>query len=141
MQLVTTSESRMDDVKALYEKGLTYGQISKELGLTRCTIAGVIRRLKKKGSVKCDRLRLPPVVIRKPKPKPDPKAVAKPSEVDGSEFMDLRRDQCRFPIRSEGTKHWFCTSDKIEGSSYCAYHSSTTRTPSKPRVKLRGHYR
>lgn len=133
-----------DDINA----GRTYGEIANEIGLSRNSVAGMVGRLKVLGLItytnpaKSQGKRLATAkrvaaLKRKPVVVLDVSAIT-PLEVD---ILDLEHRQCRYPVRSQGSRHWFCGLPTDEMESYCPAHDHIVRVPSKINTKRTGHYR
>jgi hypothetical protein len=133
-----------DDINA----GRTYGEIADEIGISRSSVAGMVGRLKVLGEItytnpaKSMGKRLAPAkrvtaLRRPPKVVVDVSSIT-PLEVD---LLDLGHRQCRYPVRSHGSRHWFCGLPTDEMASYCSAHDHITRVPSKINIKKTGHYR
>jgi hypothetical protein len=59
----------------------------------------------------------------------------------GVDLMEVTEKGCRYPVRSEGSRHWFCNELKQDGSSYCKNHHALTWVKARINPKTRGHYR
>jgi len=58
-----------------------------------------------------------------------------PIQMNPTRFVDLERDQCRFPIDDVNTpgsaETLFCGAKQADGSSYCAHHHARCMSPYK----------
>ena len=139
------------EIIALWEKGLTGGQIAKELHTTRSAILGKLRRLRLDGHVsykmnaKVDLKKATPQKIKAAKsfnlnkkisriaipPTPLPKP--RPIKHEPIKFMDLTPFSCRYVVNEgHASTFLFCGKPKTKGS-YCADHASICYVPSKHR--------
>jgi hypothetical protein len=98
--------------------------IAREHGLmlTRSTIAGKVFRLRRAspdllpGSAPRHRKRAPAVTKAPPPPS------ARRGARSGDSLLDLRPGDCKWPVRSEGSQHYFCRLQRVATRSYCAEH-------------------
>jgi hypothetical protein len=134
---------------ALWESGLTGGQIAKELETTRSAILGKLRRLRLDGhvsykmNVKVDLKSATKKEIKEAKsfnlhrksirgvqpPQPLPKP--RPIKHEPIKFMDLTPFSCRYIVNDgHASTFLFCGKPKVKGS-YCDDHANICYVPSK----------
>ena len=115
------TDSKVEQLKELWEQGSIATEIAKVFGTSRCSILGKANRLKltprKQGTPSGTRS-----VIPKYKPKEiPPSAIAEPE--NPTTLEDLANNQCKFPLgeRNDPPK-FFCGRNRHKNYSYCAYH-------------------
>jgi GcrA cell cycle regulator len=121
-----------DRIIALWGEGKSQGQIAEQLGVTRNTIAGHVSRIRAGGTFlvsrepqKRSRIRRAPTPRRErarsslPKPARPPEAPP-PGDIVSLHvpFMELRRNQCRFPLKDKT----YC--GLPTKGSWCAHHQT-----------------
>ena len=125
----------------LWNKGLSTGQIARELGETRSGIAGMVWRLRAKqpGAFMAHAKPKPPKPVAtryKPViPRPQLKPVVAPSEPQtaGVSLFKLAVDGCRYIVSSDYSRnptHLYCgvaTAD--EDIAYCPFHNRLMHVP------------
>jgi hypothetical protein len=98
-------------IKELLQNGLSFLQIANELGVTRGTVAGRITRMRQRGEI--DNTYKPTDGITVP---PD-------KDVGGIHLLDLKEDDCRFPIGETIRGIFFCGEPRRDARTrYCAKH-------------------
>jgi len=133
----------------MYEKGLTYSQIGKEVGGNRHQIAGIISRLKYSGDIKEGRIKPKDPAPLKPEPKKAKRATEEPVKEpkfhnierifkEAIPLLELKPDQCKYPIWCDDEGHVFCGKEKTADSSYCADHKKECIVPARIYVKKWG---
>ena len=120
-------------------------EISKAMKISRSAVAGRVYRMRKAGYLLPTEKQVrvifkPPVAPVIPPPPPPPEKVYMPSH-GGVDLMEVTEKGCRYPVRSEGSRHWFCNELKQDGSSYCKNHHALTWVKSRINPKTSGHYR
>ena len=117
------TDSKVEQLKELWEQGSVAIKIAKELGTSRCSVLGKANRLKltprRRGCL--SGTKQPSATPRyKPKEIP-PSAIAEPE--NPTTLEDLANNQCRFPLgeRNDPPK-FFCGRNRHKHYSYCAYH-------------------
>jgi hypothetical protein len=121
-----------EEIKKLLPTGMSFQQIGKELGMTRSAIAGRVSRMRRRGeldnnyNVVVARI-TPGKPVEKyytPLPKPRVKLEVQPdADVGGVHLLDLREDDCRFPIGETARGHFFCGEPRRDHKTrYCAEH-------------------
>jgi GcrA cell cycle regulator len=151
------SEEGKQRIKTLWDDGKTAGEIAAIFGVERNAILGVIhrnkwqrggtkqgaaaltkmqhRRAKAEGkppppSPKVFKIKRAPEDIQPPTFIPEPPAPAKALNVA---FMDLRRNQCRWPLGE--SPFLFCGLPQHGGRPYCPAHSRIAYQPVTAREK------
>jgi GcrA cell cycle regulator len=140
------TKERVEQLRELWDRGLSQNQCAALLGegISRNSVAGKIDRLGLKRDVV--------QVIRPPKPAKveKPKKLVKQHKLIGSkqyverpqpvvcglpvtgrvQLVDLKYDDCRFPIGNPGDENFaFCGDQRIAGKPYCAAHSNLCLIP------------
>ena len=115
------TDSKVEQLKELWEQGSIATEIAKVFGTSRCSILGKANRLKltprKRGCSSGTNHATP---IYKPKEIPS-SAIAEPENPITLE--DLANNQCKFPLgkRNDPPK-FFCGRNRHKHYPYCAYH-------------------
>ena len=115
------TDTKIEQLKELWEQGSIATEIAKELGTSRCSVLGKANRLKltprKRGCSSGTRS-----VIPKYKPKEiPPSAIAEPE--NPTLLEDLLSNQCRFPLWDKPDEPSLCCGrNRHKHYSYCAYH-------------------
>lgn len=160
MEIDMLTEKKKVKITALWEQGLTGGQIAEELNITRCSVLGFISRLRKSGhKFKRDdkrearRLAKPnknapflvnvkkvkkekeiKVKIKKPeRPKKEDfilEPIIMPTRDGGIDLMDLKLNSCRFIVSPDDTPVKYC-GHNIDRESYCLEHYSLCYYPAR----------
>lgn len=134
--MLAWDDERIARLKELRADGWTFGQIAKDLRVTRSALIGKAHRIGM-----CERKPKPPTMARLPRREPARKpAVLRPIAFRGPpiaavplprataddiarvSLIDLEPNHCRWPV-GEPTAG-FCGCDRIEGLPYCAAHSA-----------------
>ena len=115
------TDSKVEQLKELWEQGSIATEIAKVFGTSRCSILGKANRLKltpRKRGCSSGTERATP--IYKPKEIPS-SAIAEPE--NPTTLEDLEFNQCRYPLgeRNDPPK-FFCGRNRHKHYSYCAYH-------------------
>jgi hypothetical protein len=122
-----------------------FSEIGKAMKISRSAVAGRVYRMRKAGYLlpteKQVRVTIRPPFTAVILPPPLPPAKIYIPEHGGVDLIDLKERGCRYPVRSEGSRHWFCNDDKKDGSSYCERHHALTWVKSRINPKTSGHYR
>lgn len=131
--------------------GMSFLEISEDLGITRCTVAGIIFRARRKGMIfPTTRSEAPQ---NRPKPTQRPADAAPPrlrvvpmrapkpiAEVDMNyqpkrvTIMELRDGICRWPLWGKDAKpseHFYCGNESDGSHVYCA-HCRSLSVATKP---------
>ena len=130
------TDERIAELTKLWSEGLSGGNISRQMGVSRCAIMGKVRRLNlvphndTPGWV-----RQPPTphrsrslaVTPRAAPMPQPAPLELPPS-DPVKLVETTSRHCRFPLWNENGWPDFpvCGRDKAEGSVYCAAHRRVT---------------
>lgn len=133
----------------------TSGTIATALGVPREAICSKVHRLRKKGVPMAQRLGPGSIRPRKrnpamlafpqhsaPKAKstasdsvPAPPAKGRPVRGAAAAILDLKPDQCRWPIGDTQSKDFhFCSSTKLPLHSYCEAHARLAVQPPRKRI-------
>ena len=160
MTILTWSDERVEQLKKLWEAGLSASQIAAELGnVTRNAVIGKVHRLGLSGRAKSTAAA--PPRQRKPRPtqhvmrvsrpvsrgntalahafevelEPDP--IAFDNVVPMSQRLSLSQlneATCHWPIGDPGSPDFFfCGGKALPGLPYCAYHSRVAYQPAADR--------
>ena len=160
MTILTWSDERVEQLKKLWEAGLSASQIAAELGnATRNAVIGKVHRLGLSGRAKSPAAGAPRQ--RKPRPtqhvmrvsrpvsrgntalahafevelEPDP--IAFDNVVPMSQRLSLSQlneATCHWPIGDPGSSDFFfCGGKALPGLPYCAYHSRVAYQPAADR--------
>ena len=117
------TDSKVEQLKELWEQGSIATEIAKELGTSRCSVLGKANRLKltprRRGCL--SGTRQPSATPRyKPKEIP-PSAIAEPE--NPTLFEEITDDMCKFPKWDKPNEPRLCCGRKVfKYYSYCAYH-------------------
>jgi GcrA cell cycle regulator len=128
-----------EEIKKLLPTGMSFQQIGKELGMTRNAIAGRVSRMRRRGELDnnynvvvaritpgkpVEKYYQPPKTAPEPAPKPKVKVQVEPdADVGGVHLLDLREDDCRFPIGETARGYFFCGEPRRDHKTrYCAEH-------------------
>lgn len=163
--MVAWTEERDEQLRVLYKTGLSTSLIAERMGggLSRNAIIGRVHRLKLplRGSAAPSRVEAsrrrrknrerfeqgkraekPNFKTKKPALPPAPRVVVLPPEPpqppdasQSTDFMDLRRGQCRWPMGEHPFQ--FCGSKQTHGS-YCEYHARVAYQPKQTRTNTPG---
>lgn len=123
------SEETRQRVRELWNNGLTSGEISKELGITRNSVVGIIDRLRGKGffvrirgkgAFKVKKPR--PLVIRPSRELPP--VLGTPTDILGLKFRS-----CRFIVEEGDVKTTKYCNNRIYKQSFCNHHYSLCYVP------------
>ncbi len=129
----TWPQDRIDRLKALHAKGLTYTEIAAEIGGTRSSIGGKIARLQLTPKTQLAFTRRPTRPRTPPKPVPKPVPIEAPPSLD-LPLESLGSDMCRYTA-GEDAPYAFCAQPTKRGVPFCAYHVTTCYQPSHPARK------
>jgi len=117
------TDSKIEQLKELWEQGSIATEIAKELGTSRCSILGKANRLnltpRRRGCLSGTRQ---PSATPRYKPKEIPSsAIAEPE--NPTLLEDLLSNQCRFPLWDKPDEPSLCCGrNRHKHYSYCAYH-------------------
>lgn len=121
-----------DEIRRLLPTGMSFLEIGKQLGVTRNVIAGRVSRMRARGeldnkyNVLVPRVAQtkPPPSTEEPAPKPKFKLQVVPDkDVGGVHLLDLRENDCRFPVGETAQGHFFCGEPRRDHKTrYCAEH-------------------
>ena len=164
MTVLTWSDDRVEQLKKLWEAGLSASQIAAELGgITRNAVIGKVHRLGLSGRAKSasstaprqrktrsssHMLRMTRASVR------GNTALAHAYEIEAEAtpelmeniipigqrrtILELTEQTCRWPIGDPGsTEFFFCGGNTIGGLPYCAYHSRVAYQPAGDRRRDR----
>jgi GcrA cell cycle regulator len=112
------TEPRVEQLKKLWEAGLSASQIAAELGsVTRNAVIGKVHRLGLSGRAKS-----PSSSVPRPR----------------KTLLELTEDTCHWPVGDPGSPDFFfCGGESNEGSPYCNYHSRVAYQPASERRRER----
>lgn len=160
MTVVTWTDDRVEQLKKLWEAGLSASQIAAELGnVTRNAVIGKVHRLGLSGRAKSPSTSAPRprkarpaqhmVRISRPQSRgnaalarvfetePEPDPIAYDNVVPMSQrrtLVELTEDTCRWPIGDPGSADFFfCGGHSLNGLPYCAHHSRVAYQPANDR--------
>ena len=155
MTVLTWSDDRVEQLKKLWEAGLSAGQIVAELGnVTRNAVIGKVHRLGLSGHVKAGRPAAGPTqqaiqrkIARRPRQQPHrdeaPGIIEKfPAEAPeiagpGISLLDLNDSNCHWPKGDwSDAATEFCGAKALTGLPYCAAHSRIAYTPAAVRRRV-----
>ena len=108
-----------EQVADLWGKGKTGQEIASIVGLTRCSILGIIHRMKRSGY---DLSNPKMKKIKEIKPLEQPRK--------GLSLMNLKNYSCRYIVSDEGAEVMYCGEHK-NIDSYCDYHHNICYIKSK----------
>jgi hypothetical protein len=125
-----------DEIKKLLPTGMSFLQMGKQLRMTRSAIAGRVHRMRTRGEIDnnynvlvaritpgkpVERFDLPK---EEPSSKPKFKLQVQPdADVGGVHLLDLREDDCRYPVGETARGHFFCGEPRRDHKTrYCAEH-------------------
>jgi GcrA cell cycle regulator len=116
-----------DEIRRLLPTGLSFQQIGKQLGMTRNAIAGRVSRMRTRGDLDNKyNVLVSRVTTSRPASaaRPKFKLEVKPDEsIGGVHLLDLREDDCRYPIGETARGHFFCGEPRRDHKTrYCAEH-------------------
>jgi hypothetical protein len=126
-----------EEIKKLLPTGMSFYQMGKQLGMTRNAIAGRVHRMRNRGEIDNGYnvvvARITPgkpveiysqdgVKLLPPRPKVRVQVVPD-IDVGGVHLLDLREDDCRFPVGETARGHFFCGAPRRDHKTrYCAEH-------------------
>lgn len=99
------------DIKALWDRGLTMSQIARELGVTTNVIAGKISRSREMFSPRTARERF----------------ISRPSKAPEG-ILALKIGTCRYITNDDTSKPVYCMKP-VERRAYCEHHASLCYLP------------
>ncbi len=131
------SPEQRDAVIAAFSAGKSYGQIARDLDVSRNAIAGIIFRARQAGKVEREKsprqmraVFVPIERIRKEPPKTiEPGDTYLASRIS---FFDLQARHCRWPLWAGDvafSEKLFCGNAVEEGKSYCAHCNELSVAP------------
>lgn len=131
------SEDNLSTVRRMWEEGKTASEISKVIGKTRSAVLGKVRRLdlarrpatapaisNKKKEVEFEIKKQRP---KKYKPTEEKERISNTSFGKKCSLLDLKNNQCRWPIGDPKNQDFGFCGAKASGS-YCAEHKSLAYT-------------
>jgi GcrA cell cycle regulator len=160
MTVITWTDDRVEQLKKLWEGGLSASQIAAELGnVTRNAVIGKVHRLGLSGRAKspssaAPRPRKPrpaQQMVRMPRPvargntalahdyqvemEPDPISVDNVIPMSQRlQLVELNDATCHWPVGDPATSDfYFCGGKSIAGAPYCAHHSRIAYQPASDR--------
>ena len=159
MTVLTWSDERVEQLKKLWESGLSASQIAAELGnVTRNAVIGKVHRLGLSGRAKAPstaaprpRKARPAQMVRVSRPmsrgntalalayemdhEPEPELIENIIPLGQRRtLLELNEDTCRWPIGDPATSDFFfCGGKPLGGLPYCNYHSRAAYQPANER--------
>ena len=131
-----------DKIKELLPSGMSFQQIGKEIGMTRNAVAGRVSRMRQRGEIDnqyrtVEKRAAPENLVERIIKKEVKEKVRKPpniiklsilpdADIGGVHLLDLREDDCRFPIGETARGHFFCGEPRRD----VARDTAPTITPS-----------
>lgn len=164
MTAINWTDDRVEQLKKLWESGLSASQIAAELGnITRNAVIGKVHRLGLSGRAKAPssaaprqrKVRAPQHMMRISRPMSRGNtALAQAFEVEEAAdpvafdnvvpmgqrrtLLELTEDTCHWPIGDPGsTEFFFCGGKALGGLPYCAQHSRVAYQPASDRRRDR----
>lgn len=164
MTVMGWTEDRVEQLKKLWESGLSASQIAAELGnITRNAVIGKVHRLGLSGRAKSPSSAAPRQ--RKARPAPQMMRISRPmsrgntalahafdveAEPDPVAFdnvvpmsqrlslLELTEATCHWPVGDPGSaEFFFCGGKSLTGLPYCAHHSRVAYQPANDRRRDR----
>jgi GcrA cell cycle regulator len=164
MTVITWTDERVEQLKKLWESGLSASQIAAELGnITRNAVIGKVHRLGLSGRAKSPSSSVPRprkarpsqhmVRISRPmsrgntalaqafetEPEHDPIAYDNVVPMNQRKtLLELSEDTCHWPVGDPSTSDFFfCGGKSLQGLPYCAHHSRVAYQPAVDRRRDR----
>lgn len=164
MTVMNWTDDRVEQLKKLWESGLSASQIAAELGnITRNAVIGKVHRLGLSGRAKSPssavprqrKVRAPQHMMRISRPmargntalahvyetEPEQDPVAFDNVVPMNQrrtLLELTEDTCHWPVGDPGsTEFFFCGGKALGGLPYCAHHSRVAYQPAGDRRRDR----
>ncbi|GAA3842727.1 GcrA family cell cycle regulator [[Pseudomonas] carboxydohydrogena] len=164
MTVMNWTDDRVEQLKKLWESGLSASQIAAELGnITRNAVIGKVHRLGLSGRAKSPssatprqrKVRAPQHMMRISRPmargntalahafeteaEPDPIAFDNVVPMNQRRtLLELTEDTCHWPVGDPGsTEFFFCGGKALGGLPYCAHHSRVAYQPAGDRRRDR----
>jgi GcrA cell cycle regulator len=129
-------------MRKMFEDGCTMSQIGAAIGCSRNAVIGKVHRLglerfvgratppRQQPTKRARSPRLPPpppVLVEAPMPMLVEVVEAPTAGHARKQIIELRSDECRWPVGEPGADLCFCAEPQRWGSSYCAYHDDLSR--------------
>jgi GcrA cell cycle regulator len=164
MTVMNWTDDRVEQLKKLWESGLSASQIAAELGnITRNAVIGKVHRLGLSGRAKSPstaaprqrKVRAPQHMMRISRPmargntalahafevetEPDPIAFDNVVPMNQRRtLLELTEDTCHWPVGDPGSSEFFfCGGKALGGLPYCAHHSRVAYQPAGDRRRDR----
>jgi len=164
MTVITWTDERVEQLKKLWESGLSASQIAAELGnITRNAVIGKVHRLGLSGRAKSPSSSVPRqrkarpsqhmVRISRPvargntalahafemEPEHDPIAYDNVVPMNQRKtLLELNEETCHWPVGDPGSpEFFFCGGKSLAGLPYCAHHSRVAYQPAVDRRRDR----
>src|SRR5215467_11956186 len=140
MTVLTWSDDRVEQLKKLWEAGLSASQIAAELGnVTRNAVIGKVHRLGLSGRAKSPSSAAPRP--RKARPAQHMMRVSRPITYDNVvpmsqrlSLLELNEATCHWPVGDPSSPDFFfCGGRALSGLPYCAQHSRVAYQPAADR--------
>jgi hypothetical protein len=136
-------DDRKEEIRKLWQEGISGASIARQLGMTRNSVLGIVYRLRKLGFQLEERAAMK--APSEPKPKPVAKAAEPPrakevvaqivwperpkENISGVGILALRMSSCRYIVEDGDTEtRKYCNEKKVRGS-YCQKHYDICHVP------------
>jgi GcrA cell cycle regulator len=135
-------QERVDQLKALFDKGLSYSLIAEEMGLTKGAISGKADRLGWQRQAHARATRRGSGLIRRGRVAGQVRSIAPPvppPPVDATHarpWLTRAFGECAYPIAGEGADTLSCCAPTL-GKTYCLAHAAIMYRPADAKAAQR----